>query len=238
MTDKPLNHIGFIMDGNGRWAQKRGLPRSDGHKEGAKNLKRVLEACKKRGIHYMTLYAFSTENWNRPQPEVHLLMTLFRQYLAEAIKEFKPENDVQFRFIGDRSRFTDDIQQRMATLEGLCSGRESYHLTVCLSYSGRDEIKRAAQKMIRDALAGRLNPEEVTEDVVSSYLDTAGLPDPDLIVRTSGEQRLSGFLLWQASYAEFYFPRVHWPEFSEADLDEAIEAYNTRDRRFGKVKTA
>ena len=238
MTDKPLNHIGFIMDGNGRWAQKRGLTRSDGHKEGAKNLKRVLEACKKRGIHYMTLYAFSTENWNRPQPEVHLLMTLFRQYLAEAIKEFKPENDVQFRFIGDRSRFTDDIQQRMATLEGLCSGRESYHLTVCLSYSGRDEIKRAAQKMIRDALAGRLNPDDVTEDVVSSYLDTAGLPDPDLIVRTSGEQRLSGFLLWQASYAEFYFPRVHWPEFSEEDLDEAIEAYNTRDRRFGKVKTA
>ena len=236
MTTKPLNHIGFIMDGNGRWAQQRGLTRSDGHKEGAKNLKRVLEACQKRGIHYLTLYAFSTENWNRPAPEVHLLMTLFRQYLAEAIKDFKPENDVQFRFIGDRSRFTKDIQERMATLEGMCSGKESYHLTICLSYSGRDEIKRAVQKMMQDAIDGKIKPSDVTEDTVSNYLDTAGLPDPDLIVRTSGEQRLSGFLLWQASYAEFYFPTVHWPEFSEADLDEAIEAYNTRDRRFGKVK--
>ena len=238
MTDKPLNHIAFIMDGNGRWAQKRGLTRSEGHKEGAKNLRRVLEACKKRGIHYMTLYAFSTENWNRPAPEVHLLMTLFRQYLSEAIKEFNPENDVQFRFIGDRSRFTKDIQERMATLEGMCSGKENYHLTVCLSYSGRDEIKRATQKMMQDAIDGKIKPTDVTEDTVSGYLDTAGLPDPDLIVRTSGEQRLSGFLLWQASYAEFYFPKVHWPGFSEADLDEAIEAYNTRDRRFGKVKTA
>lgn len=235
MTDTPLNHIAFIMDGNGRWAKAKGLSRSEGHKEGAKNLKKVLEACKARGIHYMTLYAFSTENWKRPEQEVHLLMTLFRQYLSEAIKEFKPENDVCFRFIGDRSRFTSDIQERMNKLEGLCSGNESYHLTVCLSYSARDEMKRAVQKMMQDAIDGKIKPEEVTEKTISNYLDTAGLPDPDLMIRTSGEQRLSNFLLWQLAYSEFYFPMVHWPEFSEKDLDEAIEAYNTRDRRFGKV---
>lgn len=236
MTDTPLNHIAFIMDGNGRWAKARGLSRSDGHKQGAKNLKKVLEACKARDIHYMTLYAFSTENWKRPEAEVHLLMTLFRQYLSEAIKEFKPENDVCFRFIGDRSRFTPDIQERMAKLESLCSGKENYHLTVCLSYSGRDEMKRAIQKMMQDAIDGKLKPAEVSEQTISDYLDTAGLPDPDLMIRTSGEQRLSNFLLWQLAYSEFYFPMVHWPEFSEKDLDEAIEAYNTRDRRFGKVK--
>ena len=236
MTDTPLNHIAFIMDGNGRWAKARGLSRSEGHKEGAKNLKKVLEACKARGIHYMTLYAFSTENWKRPEQEVHLLMTLFRQYLSEAIKEFKPENDVCFRFIGDRSRFTSDIQERMNKLESLCSGNESYHLTICLSYSARDEMKRAVQKMMQDAIDGKIKPEEVTEKTISDYLDTAGLPDPDLMIRTSGEQRLSNFLLWQLAYSEFYFPMVHWPEFSEKDLDEAIEAYNTRDRRFGKVK--
>ena len=235
MTDTPLNHIAFIMDGNGRWAKARGLSRSEGHKEGAKNLKKVLEACKARGIHYMTLYAFSTENWKRPEQEVHLLMTLFRQYLSEAIKEFKPENDVCFRFIGDRSRFTSDIQERMNKLESLCSGNESYHLTICLSYSARDEMKRAVQKMMQDAIDGKIKPEEVTEKTISDYLDTAGLPDPDLMIRTSGEQRLSNFLLWQLAYSEFYFPMVHWPEFSEKDLDEAIEAYNTRDRRFGKV---
>ncbi len=237
MSAKKLDHIGFIMDGNGRWAQKRGLTRSEGHKEGAKNLKRVLEACQKRDIHYLTLYAFSTENWNRPEPEVHLLMTLFRQYLSEAIKEFKLENEVQFRFIGDRSRFTPDIQERMAELEKLSSVCNKYYLTVCLSYSARDEIKRATQKMMQDALVGKIKPQDVTEQTISNYLDTAGLPDPDLIIRTSGEQRLSNFLLWQAAYSEFYFPMVHWPEFSEADLDAAIEDYNTRDRRFGKVKS-
>lgn len=237
MTDKPLNHIAFIMDGNGRWAKAQGLSRSEGHKAGAKNLRLVLEACKKRGIHYMTLYAFSTENWNRPAGEVRVLMTLFRQYLSDAIKEFKSENDVCFRFIGDRSRFTADIQERMAKLEGLCSGKENYHLTVCLSYSGRDEMKRAIQKMMQDALCGKIKPEEVTEAMISSYLDTAGLPDPDFVVRTSGEHRLSNFLLWQVAYSELYFPLVHWPAFTEADLDAAIEDYQTRDRRFGKVKS-
>ena len=236
MTDTPLNHIAFIMDGNGRWAKARGLSRSDGHKEGAKNLKKVLEACKARGIHYMTLYAFSTENWKRPEQEVHLLMTLFRQYLSEAIKEFNPQNDVCFHFIGDRSRFSADIQERMEKLEALCSGNENYHLTVCLSYSGRDEMKRAVQRMMQDAIDGKIKPSEVTEQTISDYLDTAGLPDPDLMIRTSGELRLSNFLLWQLAYSEFYFPMVHWPEFSEKDLDEAIDAYNTRDRRFGKVK--
>lgn len=236
MTDKPLNHIAFIMDGNGRWAKARGLTRSEGHKEGAKNLRRVLEYAKKRGIHYMTLYAFSTENWRRPAPEVRVLMALFRQYLSEAIKQFKPENDIEFRFIGDRSRFTPDIQERMAKLEELSKGTGHYYLTICLSYSGRDEMRRAVQKMIADALAGKISPQDVTEELISSYLDTAGLPDPDFIIRTSGEQRLSNFLLWQAAYSEFYFPLVHWPEFSEADLDKAIEDYQTRDRRFGKVK--
>ena len=236
MTGKLLNHIAFIMDGNGRWAKAQGLSRSDGHKEGAKNLRRVLEACKKRKIHYVTVYAFSTENWKRPEPEVRLLMAIFRQYLSEAIKEFKPENDVCIRFIGDRTRFSNDIHERMNQLESLSTGKENYHLTICLSYSGRDEMRRAVQKMVRDALNGKIKPDDITEDVISSYLDTAGTPDPDLIVRTSGELRLSNFLLWQAAYSEFYFPLVHWPAFSEEDLDKAIEDYQTRDRRFGKVK--
>ena len=235
MTTKPLNHIAFIMDGNGRWAKAHGLTRPEGHKAGAKNTRPVIEACKKRGIHYVTVYAFSTENWNRPAPEVRVLMALFRQYLSEAIKQFKPENDVCIRFVGDRTRFTPDIRERMDKLESLCTGKENYHFTVCLSYSGRDEIRRAVQKMMKDALAGKIKPEDVTEDMISSYLDTAGIPDPDLVVRTSGEQRLSNFLLWQVAYSELYFPLVHWPAFSEEDLDKAIEDYQTRDRRFGKV---
>ena len=235
MTTKPLNHIAFILDGNGRWAKARGLSRSDGHKAGSKNVPRILEACKKRGIHYMTLYAFSTENWNRPEAEVNLLMALFRKALSDVIKDFKPENDVCIRFAGDRTRFSPDIRERMDKLESMCTGKENYHVTVCLSYSGRDEMRRAVQKITKDALAGKVKPEDITEDLISSYLDTAGIPDPDLIVRTSGEERMSNFLTWQAAYSEIYFPLVHWPAFTEEDLDKAIEDYQTRDRRFGKV---
>ena len=225
---KPLNHLAIIMDGNGRWATAKGLSRSDGHKVGAKNLAKVLELVKQRGIHYLTLYAFSTENWKRPAAEVAVLMDLFRQYLSEDVEKMR-QNNLRVHFIGDRSRFDADIQEKMKKIEQAATGTEEYHLCLALSYSGRDELVRAVKKMTP------ADVENLTQENFSRFLDTAGLPDPDLLIRTSGEQRISNFLLWQLAYTEFFFTPVHWPDFGEKELDAAIEAYNARDRRFGKV---
>lgn len=225
---KPLNHLAIIMDGNGRWATARGLQRSEGHKAGAQNLLKVLELVKKKGIHYLTLFAFSTENWKRPASEVSLLMDLFRRYLSEDVKKMQ-ENNLCVHFIGDKSRFDADIQEKMKQIEQASTGNEENHLCLALSYSGRDELIRAVKRM---------KPEDIgnlTEESFSCFLDTAGIPEPDLLIRTSGEQRISNFLLWQLAYTELFFTPVHWPDFGEKELDEAINAYNSRDRRFGKV---
>ena len=231
---KKLNHLGIIMDGNGRWATARGLSRTEGHKAGAKTVTRVLEACQKRGIHYVTLYAFSTENWKRPAAEVAVLMDLFKSYLDKDVAELQ-KKDIRIHFIGDRTRFTAEIQQQMKRIEEATRGDEAYHLILALSYSGRDELVRAMRRFGKDVQSGLRNPDDLTEEAAASYLDTAGLPDPDLIVRTSGEQRLSNFLLWQMAYAELYFTPVLWPDFSESDLDAAIDSFQKRERRFGTV---
>ncbi len=231
---KKLNHLGIIMDGNGRWATARGLARTEGHKAGAKTVSRILEACQKRDIHYVTLYAFSTENWKRPAGEVKVLMDLFNDYLDKDVAELQ-KKDIRIHFIGDRSRFSPEIQKKMKRIEEKTRGDETYHLILALSYSGRDELVRAMKQFGKDICFGKKQPEELTEESFSSYLDTAGLPDPDLIIRTSGEQRISNFLLWQMAYSEFYFTSVLWPDFSESDLDEAIDSFEKRERRYGQL---
>ncbi len=231
---KKLNHLGIIMDGNGRWATARGLARTEGHKAGAKTVSRILEACQKRDIHYVTLYAFSTENWKRPAGEVKVLMDLFNDYLDKDVAELQ-KKDIRIHFIGDRSRFSPEIQKKMKRIEEKTRGDETYHLILALSYSGRDELVRAMKQFGKDISFGKKQPEELTEESFSSYLDTAGLPDPDLIIRTSGEQRISNFLLWQMAYSEFYFTSVLWPDFSESDLDEAIDSFEKRERRYGQL---
>lgn len=234
MTSTP-QHIAIIMDGNGRWATAKGLPRTEGHRQGAQTVTRILEAAHKRGIRYVTLYAFSTENWKRPADEVNTLMDLFRQYLKKDLSELEKQS-VRIHFIGDRTRFPQDIQTRMNKLEQSTRSHDQYHLILALSYSGRDELTRAVKQLAEQVKAGQFNPADVTAEVIEAALDTAGIPDPDLMIRTSGEQRISNFLLWQLAYTEMYFTPVYWPDFTEEELDKAIEAYRTRDRRFGKVK--
>lgn len=234
MTSTP-QHIAIIMDGNGRWATAKGLPRTEGHRQGAQTVTRILEAAHKRGIRYVTLYAFSTENWKRPADEVNTLMDLFRQYLKKDLSELEKQS-VRIHFIGDRTRFPQDIQAEMNKLEQSTQTHDQYHLILALSYSGRDEITRAVKRLAEQVKVGQLNPADITEATIGNVLDTAGIPDPDLMIRTSGEQRISNFLLWQLAYTEMYFSPVYWPDFSEEELDKAIEAYCTRDRRFGKVK--
>lgn len=228
-------HIALIMDGNGRWATAKGLPRAAGHRQGAKTVTKVLELARDRGIKYVTMYAFSTENWNRPADEVDTLLNLFREFLDRDISDLQKQQ-VNVRFIGDRTRFPADIQNKMNKLEARTKDFSNYHVVLALSYSGRDELTRAFKRLATDVKDGRLKVESVTEDVLGSYLDTAGIPDPDLMVRTSGEQRTSGFLPWQLTYTEMYFTPVHWPDFDETELDKAIAAYAVRDRRFGKIK--
>ncbi len=234
MTLTP-QHIAIIMDGNGRWATAKGLPRTEGHRQGAQTVTRILEAAHKRGIRYVTLYAFSTENWKRPADEVNTLMDLFRQYLKKDLSELEKQS-VRIHFIGDRTRFPQDIQTRMNKLEQSTRLHDQYHLILALSYSGRDELTRAVKRLAEQVKAGQFNPADVTAEVIEAALDTAGIPDPDLMIRTSGEQRISNFLLWQLAYTEMYFTPVYWPDFTEEELDKAIEAFRTRDRRFGKVK--
>lgn len=228
------NHVAIILDGNGRWAKSKGMPRTYGHTTGAKNVEKIAEAACNMGIRYLTLYAFSTENWNRPPEEVKALMNLLDSYLKNCIQTAK-KNNMAVRILGDISRLDERMQEKIRKLEESSADYDGLHLQIAINYGSRDEIVRAIRKLGRDVEAGKIAPDQISEESFSSYLDTAGLPDPDLLIRTSGEERLSNFLLWQLAYAEFYFTDVPWPDFHEEDLRRAVEAYNQRDRRYGKV---
>lgn len=228
------NHVAIILDGNGRWAKAKGMPRSYGHVKGCENLEDICDTIKEVGIKYLTVYAFSTENWKRSQEEVTGLMNIFRRYLKRCIKISK-KNKMRFRIIGDPSAFDEDIRKRIEELEKYSSQYDDLHFQIALNYGSRDEMIRAMRKMITDKELQE-QPEKITEEVFEQYLDTAGIPDPDLLIRTSGELRLSNYLLWQLAYTEFYFTDVPWPDFDKTELMKAIEKYNARDRRFGGVK--
>ena len=228
------NHIAIILDGNGRWAKKRGMPRSFGHVKGCENLEDICEVAKELGVKYLTVYAFSTENWKRSKEEVDGLMKLFRNYLKKCIK-ISQKNNMRVKVIGDITAFDLDIQESSEKLEDFSKDFTDLHFQIALNYGSRDEITRAVNRMLEDQKAGKLET-PVSEDTISGYLDTAGLPDPDLMIRTSGELRLSNYLLWQLAYSEFYFTDVPWPDFKKEELVKAIEKYNERDRRYGGVK--
>ncbi|MGI6093977.1 MAG: isoprenyl transferase [Lachnospiraceae bacterium] len=228
-------HIAIILDGNGRWAKAKGMPRSYGHVKGCENLEKICDIAKELGVKYLTVYAFSTENWKRSKEEVDGLMKLFRNYLKKCLK-IAEKNNMCVRVIGDPTAFDADIQEGIRTLEEYSKDFTELHFQLALNYGSRDEITRASRKMAKDVQDGKLNPEKITENTIQEYLDTHGLPDPDLMIRTSGEERLSNFLLWQLAYSEFYFTDVAWPDFKKEDLEKAIEKYNSRERRFGGVK--
>ena len=229
------NHIAIILDGNGRWAKKKGMPRSYGHVKGCANLETICDDMKQLGVKYLTVYAFSTENWKRSREEVEGLMKLFRNYLKKCIK-IAERNRMRVRVIGDITAFDKDIQERITYLEEFSKQYDELHFQIALNYGSRDEITRGMRRLAQDAAEGKIKPEDVDEEMVESYLDTAGIPDPDLLIRTSGELRLSNFLLWQLAYTEFYFTDVAWPDFNREELIRAIEKYNARDRRYGGVK--
>ena len=229
------NHVAIILDGNGRWAKSKGMPRNYGHTMGAKNVETVCKAANELGIKYLTLYAFSTENWNRPDAEVNALMNLLESYLKNCIKT-ADKNNMRVRVIGDINRLSDNFQNRIKELEEKSASNTGLNLTIAINYGSRDEMLRAMKQVISDHDNGLLNIDDLDADKFSSYLDTRDLPDPDLLIRTSGEQRLSNYLLWQLAYTEFYFTDVPWPDFHKAELEEAVRAYNNRDRRFGALK--
>lgn len=229
------NHIAIILDGNGRWAKAKGMPRSYGHVKGCANLETICDDMKELGVKYLTVYAFSTENWKRSREEVDSLMNLFRNYLKKCIK-ISRKNKMRVRVLGDITAFDEDIQQKVRELEEFSKDYEELFFQIALNYGGRDEIVRGIRKLVQDAVDGKVSPGEITEDVFEGYLDTAGIPDPDFLIRTSGEQRLSNYLLWQLAYTEFYFTDVAWPDFHKPELIKAIEKYNERDRRYGGVK--
>lgn len=227
-------HVGIIMDGNGRWAQKRGLPRKMGHRAGANTFREIARYANKIGIRYMTAYVFSTENWKRPKDEVDSIIELLRSYLTE-MEGYAKEN-IRVRFIGDRSVFDEDIRQKMARAEEKSASATGLNLTLAINYGGRAELANAAKLIAADAAAGKLDADAVTEELVGRYLYTSELPDVDLIIRPSGEYRLSNFLIWQSAYAEYVFmDNVLWPDFKPATLDEAIRVYQSRSRRFGGI---
>ena len=229
------NHIAIILDGNGRWAKKKGMPRSYGHVKGCANLETICDDMKELGVKYLTVYAFSTENWKRSREEVEGLMKLFRNYLKKCIK-IAERNKMRVRVIGDITAFDKDIQERIAYLEEFSKKYDELHFQIALNYGSRDEITRGMRRLAQDAAEGKITPEEVDEEMVESYLDTAGIPDPDLLIRTSGELRLSNFLLWQLAYSEIVVTDCLWPDFNQEELEKAIVQYNKRDRRFGTVK--
>ena len=229
------NHVAIILDGHGRWAKKKGMPRTYGHVKGCENLEKICSVAKELGVKYLTVYAFSTENWKRSKEEVDALMKLFRNYMKKCIK-ISRDNKMQVRVIGDPTAFDPDLQEKIKELEEYSSQYDELYFQIALNYGSRDEMKRAVQKMAEDVKAEKLNPEEISEQTISDYLDTKGLPDPDLLIRTSGEERLSNFLMWQLAYTEFYFTDVAWPDFNKAEFEKAIAKYNQRDRRFGGVK--
>lgn len=227
-------HVAIILDGNGRWAKSKGMPRNYGHTIGAKNVETVCQAADELGISYLTLYAFSTENWNRPESEVEALLKLLESYLKNCIKTAE-KNNMRVRVIGEIYRLSEKFQTRIRELEAASASNTGLNLTIAINYGSRDEMLRAMRRMIGDVKEGKLSEDAIDEQVFSSYLDTRDLPDPDLLIRTSGEQRLSNYLLWQLAYTEFYFTEVPWPDFHKKELEEAIKAYNNRDRRFGGI---
>ena len=229
------NHIAIILDGNGRWAKAKGLPRGYGHVKGCANLEQVCYDIKDLGVKYLTVYAFSTENWKRSREEEDGLMKLFRSSLKKCIK-ISRDNKMKIKIIGDISAFAPDIQESIRKLEEFSKDYDELYFQIAMNYGSRDEITRGMRKMAQDVADGKVSPDQITEDTIGSYLDTAGVPDPDLLIRTSGEQRLSNFLMWQLAYTEFYFTDVAWPDFHKAELVQAIEKYNQRDRRYGGVK--
>ena len=228
-------HIAIILDGNGRWAKKKGMPRNYGHAQGSKNVEHICEEAHNLGVKYLTVYAFSTENWKRPQDEVDALMNLLRKYMKNCLKTAE-KNHMRVRVLGDKTALDSDIQQRIAELEEATKDNDGLHFQIALNYGSRDEMVRAMRKMCDDCKSGKIEAKQINEAMFETYLDTYGIPDPDLMIRTSGEQRLSNYLLWQLAYSEFYFTDVLWPDFTKGELMKAIEYYNGRDRRFGGVK--
>ncbi len=226
-------HVGVIMDGNGRWAKKRGMPRKYGHREGAKTFRTITRHAKEIGIQYITFYAFSTENWQRPADEVKAIMDLFEKYLDE-VRDFIDEN-IRVRFIGDRSMLNPGLQEKMRRVEEDSQDFDSMTLILAINYGGRDEITHAVRKIAKSVQIGELVPDDITQELIQSRLYTEDIPDADLIIRPSGEQRLSNFLIWQSAYAEYYFTDILWPDFSKKDLEDAVIAYNERNRRFGRI---
>lgn len=235
MERKVPNHVAIILDGNGRWAKAKGLPRTAGHVQGAKAVEAVCEDAYNMGINYLTVYAFSTENWSRPEKEVETLMKLLRDYMKNSLKRAQ-KNNMCVRVLGDKSRLAEDIKKSIEKLEEATKDNIGLHFQIAINYGSRDEITRAVKKLSEKVAAGELLPEDIDEQSIASELDTAGLPDPDLMIRTSGEQRISNYMLWQLAYAEFYFTSVPWPDFNKEELEKAVSAYNNRDRRFGLVK--
>ncbi len=235
MTDNHnVEHIAIIMDGNGRWAKKQGLPRSMGHKKGAEIVKEIAKAANEKGVKFLTLYAFSTENWGRPKDEVDTLMSLLRQYLKTDLSELK-KNNIRIRFIGERNMLDADIVQNMHRLERETQDNTGMCLCLAISYGARQEILQAAQKLAALVKNGDLSESDVDIQNFSAMLYTHEMPDPDIVIRTSGEQRISNFLLWQAAYAEFFFTKTLWPDFSAQELDDIIEQFKSRERRYGKI---
>lgn len=238
MQNKELKiprHIAVILDGNGRWAKAKGMPRNYGHVQGAKTVEDMCEIMWNTGVEYFTVYAFSTENWSRPDEEVTLLMKLLRDYMKNCIKRAM-KNNMKVRVIGDKSKLAEDIIQSIEELEEATKANTGLKFTIAINYGSRDEIRRAVTKLGQKVKSGELEPSDISEEMISNELDTNGYPDPDLLIRTSGEQRISNFLLWQIAYSEFYFADVCWPDFNKEELDKAIVAYTERDRRFGKLK--
>lgn len=228
-------HIAIILDGNGRWAKAKGMPRNYGHAQGSKNVERICEEAYKMGVKYLTVYAFSTENWSRPKEEVDALMKLLRNYMKTCLKT-AAKNRMKVRVLGDKTKLDDDIRKRIEELEKATVDNDGLNFQIALNYGSRDEMIRAMKKMAADCKEGKLEVEDISESVFEAYLDTHDIPDPDLLIRTSGELRLSNYPLWQLAYTEFYFTDVLWPDFTKKELEKAILHYNNRDRRFGGTK--
>ncbi|MBO5264392.1 MAG: polyprenyl diphosphate synthase [Ruminococcus sp.] len=233
LPDVLPEHIGFIMDGNGRWAKRKGLPRSFGHREGAKNFKKIVRYCKDIGIKNISFYAFSTENWKRPKEEIDVIMDLFREYIVDVRKHLS--ENTRMIFLGDKSVFDDDLREKMIKLEEDTKDYKEMNLLMAVNYGGRDEIAYVARQLAQKAKDGLINPEDITEKTIDEHLYSKGIPDVDLIIRPSGELRLSNFLIWQSAYAEYYFTDIMWPDFTPKELDKALIDFANRGRRFGGV---
>ena len=232
--DAVPRHIAIILDGNGRWARRRGLPRTAGHAAGSENFRKIATYCKNIGVEYLTVYAFSTENWKRPEDEVKTIMRLLRRYLNEAIDTMERDK-IRMKIFGDVAGLPQELQELVRKTDEISKRYEGFQANICLNYGGRDEIVHAARRYAEDLAAGKVQG-ELSEEQFGGYLYSAGIPDPDLLIRPGGEQRISNFLLWQCAYAEFYFSDVLWPDFGTDELDKAIEAFRKRDRRYGNVK--